>query len=215
MGALTKLWRRTRRKKELPDPQQLADLREVSRWEHFEVDLENRFVILKKEDLLLDLGGIGKGFAADEMLRVLNEKGIASALVAIAGDVRLGAPPPREAAWTIGIKTLGPELEQVIQVARCAVSTSGDLQQFVEIDGVRYSHIIDPETGLGLTRRIAATVVAPTAVQSDPFATFCCIKPDLAMEWFKAGEISCRIVTLRRGLPADASTPQFPPVLLP
>jgi hypothetical protein len=68
---------------------------------------------------------------------------------------------------------------------------------------------------LGLTRRIAATVVAPMAVQSDPLATFCCIQPEQAKVLFQAGEISCRIVVLRRGLPVDDATPQFPPILAP
>ena len=160
----------------------------------------------------LDLGGIGKGFAADEMLGVLADHGIHVAFIAIGGDVRLGAPPPGRNNWRVGIRTLGPELTQFINVSRCAVSTSGDLYQSFEIDGVRYSHIIDPQTGLGLTRRIAATVVAPTAVQSDPLATFCCIQPAMASQLFLAGEISCRIVTLRDGVPFDQTTQQFPRV---
>jgi thiamine biosynthesis lipoprotein len=214
-GPLTKLWRRSKRRKELPNPDQLASARQAANWMNLEVDLENKFVVLKKEGMLLDLGGIAKGFAADEMMHVLNLHGIYIALVAIAGDIRLGAPPPGRTGWGVAIKTLGPDLEQVIQVANCAVSTSGDLNQFVEIDGVRYSHIIDPATGLGLTRRIAATVVAPMAVQSDPLATFCCIQPEQAKVLFQAGEISCRIVVLRRGLPVDDATPQFPPILAP
>ena len=100
-------------------------------------------------------------YRADEMLQILKARGIASAMVAVAGDVRLGAPPPGRAGWSVGIRTLGADIEQIIQVSNCAVSTSGDLERYVEIGGTRYSHIIDPGTGLGLTRRIAATVVAP------------------------------------------------------
>lgn len=214
-GPLTKLWRKSRRKKELPNPDQLASARQSSNWMNLEVELENKFVILKAENMLLDLGGIAKGFAADEMSGVLQNHGIKSSLVAIAGDIRLSAPPPGRTGWNVGIKTLGPSLEQMIVVSHCAVSTSGDLEQHVEIEGVRYSHIIDPETGLGLTRRIAATVVAPTAVQSDPFATFCCIKPELALDLFHDGELSCRIVVLRNGRPVDEATPQFPQILAP
>ncbi len=211
-GPLTRLWRESRKEKALPDAEVLAKARRASSWKNFEVDLEKRFVVLKHEGMQLDLGGIAKGFAADEMLGVLNDHGIHHAFIAIAGDVRLGAPPPGKSAWRVGIKTLGPKLTQFIEVSNCAVSTSGDLYQFVQIDGVRYSHIIDPATGLGLTRRTAATVVAPTAVQTDPLATFCCIDPERALKFFLAGEISCRIVVLAEGQPLERATPQFPRV---
>ncbi len=214
LGGFSKLWRRSKRQKELPDPVLLERARQASGWTKFEVDLEKSTVIVKDENLLFDLGGIAKGYAADEMLQVLKARGITSAMVAVAGDVRLGAPPPRRAGWSVGIRTLGADIEQIIQVSNCAVSTSGDLERYVEIEGTRYSHIIDPETGLGLTRRIAATVVAPTAVQSDPLATFCCIRPRLARQIFAAGEISCRIVTLGDGS-FDQRTRQFPALTLP
>ena len=158
--------------------------------------------------------GVAKGYAADEMLRVIKAHGISSAMVAVAGDVRLGSPPPGRPGWTVGIRTLGANVEQVMHVANCAVSTSGDIERYVDIEGTRYSHIIDPDTGIGLTRRIAATVVAPTAVQSDPLATFCCIEPQFASKIFAAGEISCRIVTLGDG-PFDQRTQQFPPLTRP
>lgn len=215
LGPLTKLWRRSRRKKELPNPDQLASARLAANWKNLAVELEDQFVTLKGENMLLDLGGIAKGFAADEMMGVLQRHGIRSALVAIAGDIRLGAPPPGRTGWRVGIKTLGPMLEQIIVVSNCGISTSGDLEQFVEIEGVRYSHIIDPATGLGLTRRIAATVMAPTAVQSDPYATYCCIHPEQALDLFHDGELSCRIVVLRRGRPVDEATPQFPQIFAP
>ncbi len=214
LGGCSKLWRKSKRRKELPDPILLERARQASGWEKFEVDLENLTVVIKHEDLLLDLGGIAKGYAADEMLRVINGRGITSAMVAVAGDIRLGAPPPGRSTWAVGIRTLGSEVEQVIHVRNCAVSTSGDIERFVEIADQRYSHIINPETGLGLTSRIAATVVAPKAVLSDPLATFCCIRPEEALSLFTAGEISCRIVGLPGG-PYDRRTQLFPDITLP
>lgn len=214
LGGFSKLWRRSKRHKELPDPVLLERARQAAGWTKFEVNLEKSTVMVKDENLLFDLGGIAKGYAADEMLQILKARGIASAMVAVAGDVRLGAPPPGRAGWSVGIRTLGADIEQIIEVSNCAVSTSGDLERYVEIEGTRYSHIIDPGTGLGLTRRIAATVVAPTAVQSDPLATFCCIRPRLARRYFAAGEISCRIVSLGDGS-YDQRTRQFPALTLP
>lgn len=212
LGPLTRLWRQTRQDRALPAGDQLAAARERVGWEHVDLDIGKQQVVLRKEGMQLDLGGIAKGFAADEMMEVLKQHGIGVAFIAIAGDLRLGMPPPGKRAWRVGLKTLGPELTQYIEVANCAVSTSGDLYQFVEIEGVRYSHIIDPSTGLGLTERTAATVVAPTAVQTDPLATFCCINPEEALRVFEAGEISCRIVSLQAGRPFSRTTPQFPPV---
>ncbi len=214
LGGFTKLWRRSKRRNALPDPSLLEKARNAAGWTKFDVFLEEQTVIVKDENLLFDLGGIAKGYAADEMLRVIKAHGISSAMVAIAGDVRLGSPPPGRSGWAVGIRTLGADVEQIIHVANCAVSTSGDIERYVDIEGTRYSHIIDPETGIGLTRRIAATVVAPTAVQSDPLATFCCIKPRIASKIFAAGEISCRIVTLGDG-PFDQRTRQFPPLTRP
>ena len=214
LGGFTKLWRRSKRKNALPDPSLLEKARNAAGWTKFDVFLEQQTVIVKDENLLFDLGGIAKGYAADEMLRVIKAHGISSAMVAVAGDVRLGSPPPGRSGWAVGIRTLGANVEQVMHVANCAVSTSGDIERYVDIEGTRYSHIIDPDTGIGLTRRIAATVVAPTAVQSDPLATFCCIEPRFASKIFAAGEISCRIVTLGDG-PFDQRTQQFPPLTRP
>ena len=81
LGGYSKLWRKSKRKKELPDPILLERARQSSGWEKFEVDLENFTVVIKDENLLLDLGGIAKGYAADEMLRVINGHGITSAMV--------------------------------------------------------------------------------------------------------------------------------------
>lgn len=118
----------------------------------------------------LDLGGIAKGFAADAMLTALAEQGIASALIAAGGDVRAGAPPPGRSGWGVRLATLNGKGE-VRRVCNAALSTSGDLEQYVEIGGTRYSHIVDPATGLGLTRRISASVLAPSGALADGLAT--------------------------------------------
>jgi thiamine biosynthesis lipoprotein len=212
LGGLSSMWRRARTRKALPSAEDLAAAREVSGWKNFAIDPSRFLVTINLSGMQFDLGGIAKGYAADEMLAVLKRKGIARVLIAAGGDIRLGDPPPDAASWTVGLRTLGSEVSEVIRVSNCAVSTSGDLHQFVEIEGNRYSHIIDPETGLGLTRRIAATVVAPTAVQSDPLATFSCIEPEAALAAFNAGSVSCRVVTLRRGSPDDRRSQNFPPV---
>jgi len=121
----------------------------------------------------LDLGGIAKGYAADEALRVLRKSGINRALVDAGGDIALGNPPPEKPGWRIGIAPLeadGPP-SQVLLLSRVAVATSGDTWQYVQIGSRRYSHLVDPRTGLGLTDHSSVTVIAPEGITADGLAS--------------------------------------------
>jgi thiamine biosynthesis lipoprotein len=124
--------------------------------------------------MLLDVGGIAKGYAADEALLVLRGRGLTRALVAASGDLAIGDAPEGEKGWRIGVEPADGVSRQLTLV-NTAVSTSGDTEQFVEIDGKRYSHIVDPKTGMGLTNRIGVTVVAPKGIVSDSVATAVCV----------------------------------------
>jgi thiamine biosynthesis lipoprotein len=116
----------------------------------------------------LDLGGIAKGYAADEALAVLKKHGLDRALVAAGGDIAVSGPPPGADGWKIAIARLPGEKDAGRLILRdAAVSTSGDAEQFVEIDGKRYSHIVDPRTGIGLLGRMSVTVVARKGIESD------------------------------------------------
>ena len=120
----------------------------------------------------LDLGGIAKGYAEDDALRAMRRFGVRSALIEMGGDIVAGDPPPGRPGWRVEVSAAGPEApDRIITVANCAVSSSGDTEQFVEIDGKRYSHIVDPRTGVGLTDRIAVTVVARRGRISDGLST--------------------------------------------
>jgi thiamine biosynthesis lipoprotein len=137
-------------------------------------DPRTGYVRVRKENMRLDLGGIAKGFAADEALAVLRRMGITRAMVAASGDMAFGEPPPGEVGWRIGIAPLSAESDapsEYLRLARCGASTSGDAFQHVEIGGKRYSHIVDPRTGLGLTEQSSVTVVAPDATTADSLAT--------------------------------------------
>jgi thiamine biosynthesis lipoprotein len=124
-----------------------------------------------------DVGGIAKGFALDEALATLKTFGIESALVDAGGDLRLGAAPPGKDGWTIGVAGLVKDGEPAFYrtLANVGVASSGDANRFLEIDGVRYSHIIDPRTCEPLTRRCVATVVAPDATTADALASAVCV----------------------------------------
>src|SRR5262249_46531945 len=126
----------------------------------------DRTVELLRAGMQLDLGGIAKGYAADEALSVLKRNGIDQALVAAGGDIAVSNAPPGTKGWRIGIAPL-ENPSRYLQLQNAAVSTSGDAEQYVEIGGKRYSHIVDPKTGLGLVGRQSVTVVAPRGVLAD------------------------------------------------
>lgn len=171
---VVKLWRRARRRAELPDPRDLDQARALVGAENLILDPATHSVRLAKPGMQLDLGGIAKGYAADAALATLREHGIGSALVAAAGDIVVGDPPPGAKGWRVGIASIddpeGPA-ERVLELAHAAVSTSGDSAQYVVIDGNRYSHIVDPRTGLGANERASVTVVAPCGAIADSTAT--------------------------------------------
>lgn len=168
VGPLVKLWRQSRRTQKLPDAKELADAKARVGWRNVELDETARTVKLLVPRMQLDLGGIAKGYAADEALATIARHDIRSALVAAGGDVAVSDAPPGTKGWTVDIAPLpGSTEKRTLQLTNAAVSTSGDLEQFVVIDGVRYSHILDPKTGLGLTERRTVTVVAPRGWMAD------------------------------------------------
>ncbi len=170
VGPLVKLWREARRKHQLPDPKQLAAARELVGWRNVRLDPAKHTVQLLKPGMQLDLGGIGKGFASDEAIKLLKQHGITRALVAAGGDIAVSDPPPGTEGWTIGIAPLLDPDEKptrYLLLKNAGVSTSGDAEQYVEIGGKRYSHIVDPKTGIGLVGRMSVTVVGPNDTTAD------------------------------------------------
>lgn len=174
LGPLINLWRRSRRRGELPPTHLLDEARARVGWRHLHLDSRHRTVTFLRPDMRLDFGGIAKGYAADEALAVLRSHGLANALVAAAGDVTVGDPPPGEPGWRVEIgstdATNAPPA-RVVQLKNAAVSTSGDIFQRLEIDGRRYSHIVDPNTGIGLTHQTLVTVIAGNGTTADSLAT--------------------------------------------
>jgi thiamine biosynthesis lipoprotein len=118
----------------------------------------------------LDLGGIAKGYTGDEVLAVLRQHNITRALIAAGGDIVIGDAPPDADGWTVGIAPLedpNKKPTRYLILKNAAVSTSGDAEQYVEIDGKRYSHIVDPHTGIGLVGRMSVSVVASRGIMAD------------------------------------------------
>ena len=174
IGPLVNLWRRARRKHELPAPEMIAEYRARVGFRQLRLDPAQRTAELLTPEMRLDLGGIAKGVAVDEALRVLAAHGIDRALVAASGDIGASGPPPDQPGWRIAVAALDvPDAPpaQLVWLKHSAVSTSGDTFQRVEIDGVRYSHIVDPRTGLGITDHSLVTVLGPDCTTTDSWET--------------------------------------------
>jgi thiamine biosynthesis lipoprotein len=164
-GPLTRLWRQARAQKRLPGPEQIAAALGRSGYRKLGLSDHGQRAHCRVEGMQLDPGAIAKGYAADEALRSLLGAGIRSALVALSGDIAVGDPPPGRDGWRVRVQN------GVILLANAAVSTSGDEFQFAEIGGVRYSHIIDPRTGMPLRSARTVSVIAPTGIEADSLST--------------------------------------------
>jgi len=177
LGPWVRLWREARNTGVLPNFAARAQATQSVGFAHLHLDSSNRTVTLMKSGMQLDFGGIAKGYAADEALALLIQLGFTRAMVAASGDLALGDPPPGKTGWKIELAPFGSDAEtpQILLLAHAGVSTSGSTEQFVELDGQRYSHIVDPFTGLGLTKPIAVTTVARNATLSDGLATACSV----------------------------------------
>jgi thiamine biosynthesis lipoprotein len=177
IAPVVKLWRKARRTGKLPETEELKKALALVDYRQIKLHPEGRRVQLMLVGMLLDLGGIGKGYAADAFLEVLRQHGIRSALVAAGGDITVSEAPPDAKGWKVGIAPLEPGggPSKYLLLRNAAVSTSGDLFQFVEIGGKRYSHIVDPKTGLGLLGRRSVTVIAPRGASADGLDTALCI----------------------------------------
>lgn len=171
VGPYVALWRAARRTGVLPTLAALRAARARVSWRKLRLDAKRRTAQLLVPGMRLDPGGIAKGYAADRAQAVLRERGITRALVEAGGDVVVSGPPPGETGWQVEVAATGRSM----RLANAAISTSGDTEQYIKFAGRRYSHVVDPRTGLGLTDRVTATVIAPNGLFSDPLSTAACV----------------------------------------
>jgi thiamine biosynthesis lipoprotein len=172
IGPAVALWRESRKSHVLPAAAELERVKSLVNWRQLELDAAAGTAWLRVPGMRLDLGGIAKGYAARQGLEVLRAKGLPRAMVALAGDVAVGDAPPGAKGWKVAVSG-GPNVPPLggLSLTNTNVSTSGDTQQFVEIEGRRYSHIVDPRTGLGVGTVRAVTVVAEDGAECDALAT--------------------------------------------
>lgn len=174
VGPLVNLWRRARRKQELPSKELIAEMKARVGWKSLVLDPQTKSAKLLVPEMRLDVAAIAKGYAVDAAVKVLRERGIASCLVGGSGDMMAGDPPPGQPGWKIEVAPLDvPDAppSEVVLLNNSAIATSGDLVQRVEIGGKRYSHIVDPHTGIGLTDHSLVTILGPDCTTADGLGT--------------------------------------------
>ncbi len=178
VGPLVHIWRNARRTKELPQKTSLeAALTRVG-YRFVRLHPEQQSVELLRPNMRLDFGGIAKGYAVDEAMKVLRQHGFTHVLVDAGGNLGLGDPPPDKPGWRIGTTRVLADADQksadkkkppreYLWLSQVSISTSGDLRQYAVIGGVRYSHLINPKTGMALTEHNNVTVIGPDGLSTD------------------------------------------------
>lgn len=172
IGPLTVLWREARRTRTLPEDAALSAARARVSWRYLKLDAARRAAWLDRAGMRLDLGGIAKGFILQEAMTVLVARGTPHALVEAGGDIVVGDAPPGKPGWRVDVPHADASFAaRASALARAALSTSGATAQSVEISGVRYSHVVDPWTGLGVTHDRVTSVIAADGATADALAT--------------------------------------------
>lgn len=174
IGPVVKLW--DFNKKIRPSEDDIKSKLDLVDYRNIMIDRQNSTVLLKKRGMMLDPGGIAKGYAADLAVKTLRDQGIKSGLVAAAGDIRTFGTRPDGNPWNIGIKNPRPgsgsdEILATIKLGDKAVSTSGDYERYFMLDGQRYHHILDPRTGYPARGCRSVTVITDRGVFADAFST--------------------------------------------
>ena len=214
VGHITRVWRNARRRRRFPKSAAIKAALKKTGYRLVKLDPKRRTIELQKRGMRLDLGGIAKGYAGDAALAVLKQHGITRVMIDGSGDIVVGDPPPGTTGWKIAIAPLRNRKRsstRFLILKNVAVATSGDAYQFIEFGGKRYSHIVDPKTGLGLTHRSSVTVIAPTGWQADVYASAVSVlgpKRGMKLIAGKCG-IETSVTILRNGKPVTVRTGGF------
>ncbi len=169
---LADLWGFIWKQHRLPTTAELERTLPLVNFRNIQLEPAQRSVRFLKSGVSIDLGGIGKGVAVDWAIEKLCSLGVTNALVKAGGDLRVIGAPPGASHWTVQLEDPRKEGQRVsISLRDAALSTSGNYENFFEVNGRRYSHILNPRTGLPVEGIAACTVIAPTCAESDAWAT--------------------------------------------
>jgi thiamine biosynthesis lipoprotein len=169
----------------VPSEAELAALLPLVGWPR--VELTRDSVRLPCAGMELDFGGFGKEYAVDRAAHVLAEAGMTSAMVNLAGDVSILGPQPGNEPWAVGIRhpRRDAALVATLPVVSGAIATSGDYERFIEVDGVRHCHVLDPRTGRSARGLRSVTVHAPTCLVAGSATTIAMLKGREGIAWLR------------------------------
>jgi FAD:protein FMN transferase len=173
-GSIDKrLWNFDKTMTSLPDAQTAKQLVQLINYRNVILDEDNCTVFLAKEGMRIGFGGIGKGYAAEKAKSLLQQKGITSGIVNAAGDLTAWGYQPSGKPWTIGIADPNASRHafSFLDITNTSIATSGNYEKFIMIDGKKYSHTIDPKTGLPVRGIKSVTIISPNAEIADAMAT--------------------------------------------
>ena len=175
---LIDLWQRARIRGEAPGPDEVKRALDHVGYKNITLDETDRTISFKKEEMSIDMGGVAKGYAADRVIKILEDAGIDNALVALGGDMYCLGKKSDAELWKVGIRHPRDKDKLFLEISLKdkAISTSGDYERYFILRGKRYSHIIDPGTGYPIGDDVeSASVISPDSTTSDILATAICI----------------------------------------
>jgi FAD:protein FMN transferase len=178
LGPVTKLWRKARKEKIFPANKTVKEKLALTGFKKIRIDTATHGIQLLQPGMQLDLGGIAQGYIGQRVIDFLKTKNIMNALVDVSGDIVTMGAPPNTHGWTVGVNVPGKKdelLKQNILISDKSVTTSGDAYQYIEHDGKRYSHLVDPRTGYGITSQKNVTVIANDGAMADWLTKPCSI----------------------------------------
>ena len=166
-------WNFDREMKQLPDPELVKEHLKLINYKNIILDEKDQSVFLKEKGMRIGFGGIGKGYAAEMAKRILHERGVVSGVVNASGDLTTWGAQADGKPWTIGIAD--PDNAALpfsyMNITNTSVATSGNYEKFVMISGKKYSHTINPKTGMPVSGIKSVTIICPNAEIADAMAT--------------------------------------------
>ncbi|WP_278353014.1 FAD:protein FMN transferase [Chryseobacterium gleum] len=166
-------WNFDRNMKQLPDPKLIKDHLKLVNYENILLNPEDQTVFLKEKGMRIGFGGIGKGYAAEMAKRLLQKRGVQSGIVNASGDLTTWGMQSNGKPWTVGIADPDHVKQpfSYMNITDMAVATSGNYEKFVMINGKKYSHTINPKTGMPVSEVKSVTIFCPNAEIADAMAT--------------------------------------------
>ena len=174
IGPLSRLWRSMIRKQDFFDKVKINAVKKLVNYKNIQYYLFSRRIKLKVAGMQLDFGGIAKGYAVDEAVKICRDSGLDQILVDGGGDIFAGKAPPNKAGWKVlfwGIDKSGMKVEKEIILAYKAIASSGNTYKYLEWEGKRYAHIVDPRTGYGILHSKIVNILAPNCTKADAIAS--------------------------------------------